>query len=57
MAMKIFRQNVVHAYHTEFDRDQLVVLDALLKSFSKLLESNITSNFLNNTPHDYSVIK
>ena len=57
MAMKISRQNVVRAYYTEFDRDRLVVLDALLKSFSKLLVNNITSNVSNNTSHDYSVIK
>jgi hypothetical protein len=46
MAMKMSRQNVVHAYDTEFDRVRLVVLDALLKSFSKLLENNIAFNFL-----------
>lgn len=55
--MKISRQNVVHAYYTEFDRNRLVVLDALLKSFSKLLENNTISNCLNNIPHDYAVIK
>jgi hypothetical protein len=34
MAMNISGQNAVHAYHTEFDRDRLVVLGALLKCFS-----------------------
>jgi hypothetical protein len=57
MAMNISGQNAVHAYHTEFDRDRLVILGALLKCFSKLLENNITSNCLDNTPRDYSVIK